>query len=134
MRLAWLVNGVPLVTFSSEDRAGSSLSCEDELCPEDLRPCFIISGVLNRIVNNPTRANVSYCYSTLVVTPGQLDDRTAELIACPQDNYQPLNVTCEVIGHRNTSEVTQTREPHLFQIAGKSSIIMVVAAITTIII
>ena len=123
MWLAWFVNGIPLGTFSSKDGAGSSFSCEGELCPEVLRPCFIISGVLNRIVDNPARANVSYCYSALVVIPGRYD-RTAEPMACPQDNYQPLNVTCEVIGHRNTSEITQYQEPQLFQIAGKSCMML----------
>ena len=118
------MNGTIVVTFSPEEGAGSSHSCEGELCSgptSEGLPCFIVSGVLNRIINS-TRANVSYCYSTFVVTPGQLNNRTAELMACPRDNYQSLNVTCEVIGLSNISEITQTQEPHLFQIAGKSCV------------
>ena len=97
------------------------------MCGEDLA-CFIISGVLNRGIDNPARANVSYCYSTLIVTPGILDNKTAELMACPQgNNYRSLNVTCEVTGHCNTSEITQIQDPQLFQIAGKSICDMVAA-------
>ena len=119
-QLAWMVDKVRLGTFSQMARVGSSFACEGEMCHEDLA-CFVISGVLNRIIDNPTRANVSYCYSTLIVTPGILDNKTAELMACPQNNnYRSLNVTCEVMGHRNASEITQIQDPQLFQIAGKS--------------
>ena len=109
--------------------AGSSFACEGEVCREDLA-CFIISGVLNRTIDDPARANVSYCYSTLIVTPGILDNKTAELMACPQyNNYRSLNVTCEVIGH-NTSEITQIQDSQLFQTAGKSIYDMIAGAIT----
>ena len=122
-----MMDGAILVSFSSMKGAGSSYVCEGKVCGEDLA-CFIISGVLNRGIDNPARANVSYCYSTLIVTPGILDNKTAELMACPQgNNYRSLNVTCEVTGHRNTSEITQIQDPQLFQIAGKSICDMVAA-------
>ena len=73
---------------------------------------LLISGILNDIRN---RGNNSYCYSTLTITPGKLDNETSEVTPCMTLNSANLltNVSCTTSGATNTEPKSLP-----FQIAG----------------
>lgn len=107
--LFWEVNGERIITFSPNDPVDTGHTCSGELCGFD---CFIISGILNDIRN---RGNNSYCYSTLTITPGKLDNETSEVTPCMTLNSANLlmNVSCTTSGATNTEPKSLP-----FQIAG----------------
>ena len=94
--LIWQVDNETLITFSKSDYVDAARTCRNDsrsLCGPK---CFIISGILNDM---QTSRNVSYFYSTLVITPKEPSDTTSELYMspnnCTAENLEMnFNVSC----------------------------------------
>ena len=106
--LIWQVEDDPIISFNVNSSVDTAMICRghDSNAPCGPR-CFIISGILDNI---QTSGDVSYYYSTLVITPRVLSDTTSELYMSPnnctaKNLIMNFNVNCTATASDETKSL-----------------------------
>ena len=94
--LLWEINSGERISFSAANDTYDRVESANNIS------CYVIRGTLLDYNNNATDLMDQYCYSTLFVTFGRLNE-TSQSMGCENQDYGTLNITCS--GDNNSSHL-----------------------------